>query len=67
MGWWRINKCPRCQGNMFLEKDEFGWYEHCLQCSYSQELEGIYEFNKKPTQREKKAVPIGGKPMRGIR
>jgi hypothetical protein len=52
---------------MFLEKDEFGWYEHCLQCSYSQELEGIYEFNKKPTQREKKAVPIGGKPMRGIR
>ena len=65
MGMWTFNKCPRCHGNMFLEKDEFGWYEQCLQCSHSQELPSTYEFNRKLAQREKKAVLAGAKSGRG--
>jgi len=26
--------CPRCHGEMFIENDEDGWYEKCLQCSH---------------------------------
>ncbi|MCJ7663302.1 MAG: hypothetical protein MUO24_03575 [Desulfobacterales bacterium] len=35
---WRLKSCPRCQGDIFLEHDSFGWYEECLQCSYHREL-----------------------------
>ena len=31
--------------NMFLDQDMDGWYEQCLQCSYSNELNSIPEFN----------------------
>jgi len=24
--------CPKCQGDMVLEKDHYGWYHHCIQC-----------------------------------
>ena len=31
----KLGRCPRCGGNMFLDTDPDGWYEECLQCSYS--------------------------------
>ena len=31
--------CPRCGGNVFLEKDLFGWIIDCLQCGYEQDVE----------------------------
>ncbi len=31
----RIAKgCPRCKGDMFIEKDRYGWHKQCLQCGY---------------------------------
>lgn len=65
MGTWRFSSCPRCRCDMFLEKDEDGWYELCLQCSYRKELASIYELEKEPDQREKKKALTGGKPQRG--
>ena len=39
---WRLKGCPRCGGDLFLEKDyEVGYYLECLQCSYTRELESI--------------------------
>jgi Zn ribbon nucleic-acid-binding protein len=33
--------CPRCKrGNMALDKDNYGWYEYCIQCGYLQDLDG---------------------------
>ena len=26
--------CPRCQGDMSLDSDQYGWYMECLQCGY---------------------------------
>jgi len=46
MGMWKLHGCPRCGGDMFLQKDEYGWCEQCLQCSYSHQLESMYEFRK---------------------
>lgn len=36
-------RCLRCGGNIILSSDEHGWYEHCLQCSYTQDLEVVVE------------------------
>jgi hypothetical protein len=30
MNKWRYKNCPRCRGDIFLEKDEYGWNEDCL-------------------------------------
>jgi hypothetical protein len=31
-------RCPKCGGNILVNSDEHGWYEHCLQCSYTHDL-----------------------------
>lgn len=38
---WRLKGCPRCGGDLFIEKDLDNWYEQCLQCSYRLELKNI--------------------------
>jgi len=42
-------RCPKCGGNLYLDKDYHGWYEQCLQCAYMRDLKVIYE-NKKPVK-----------------
>lgn len=29
-----FNSCPKCGGTVFLEKDQYGLYKQCMQCSY---------------------------------
>lgn len=36
---WRFKACPKCKGDVFIEKDMFGWYEQCLQCGHMHDLE----------------------------
>ena len=43
---WKFKNCPRCHGDIFIDKDLDGWYEQCLQCSYRHELKDIAEFKK---------------------
>ncbi len=31
---WRAKDCPRCGGDIFIDIDEQGWFNHCLQCGY---------------------------------
>jgi len=35
---WTRRQCPKCSGRVFLERDEFGWYEKCLFCGYQKEI-----------------------------
>ena len=56
---WQLKKCPRCGGDFFIEKDLYGWYEQCLQCSYRQELPDIAEFQRQMAQREKETAKVG--------
>jgi len=39
-------RCPKCGGNLYIDKDHHGWYEECLQCSYMKDLEAVYEVKK---------------------
>lgn len=38
---WKFKSCPRCGGDIFLDKDMDSWYEQCLQCGYRHDLIGI--------------------------
>ncbi len=40
MATWRLKGCPRCNGDMFTDRDIDGWYEHCLLCGYTRDLPG---------------------------
>jgi hypothetical protein len=39
------NKCPKCGGSMYLDRDEYGWYETCLQCSFTSMLDKIVDVH----------------------
>jgi|TARA_B100002003_G_C14098913_1_gene528501 DNA-directed RNA polymerase subunit M/transcription elongation factor TFIIS len=39
---WKDKNCSRCSGIVYLEKDIYGWYEQCLQCGYSRDLDTLY-------------------------
>ena len=30
--------CAKCQGDMYLERDAYGWFRQCLQCGRIVEL-----------------------------
>ena len=49
----RLKGCPRCKGDIVLDKDHYGWYEHCLQCGYLRDLESKVEAQEQPAQVEK--------------
>ena len=40
-------RCPKCGGNLFLDNDDMGWYEQCLQCSFIRYLDVVYENGSK--------------------
>lgn len=35
---WKFKNCPRCHGDILLDRDRAKWYETCLQCGYQREL-----------------------------
>lgn len=59
MGMWKFKSCPRCGGDLFIERDLNGWYEQCLQCSYKRELKDLSKFSKHMVQKGKEpAEPL---------
>ena len=45
--------CPKCNGDVFVEKDISGWYERCLQCGYDRDLKDVLEVQVKSSHRKK--------------
>jgi len=42
MGKLKINGCTHCKnGEVFVDHDQYGWYECCLQCGYTRDLPDI--------------------------
>jgi hypothetical protein len=42
-----VGRCPKCGGNLYLDKDYNGWYEQCLQCAFMKDLALEYQSRKK--------------------
>jgi len=37
----RWKSCPKCKGDVWLDQDDYGWYEQCTICDYLCSLDGI--------------------------
>ena len=60
MAMWKFKGCPRCGGDVFLDRDMENWYEQCLQCSYRHELKSIAEFQDQSAPKGKELAMAGG-------
>ena len=58
---WRFKSCPKCKGDIYLEKDIDGWYERCLQCGYNRDLKYVVEVREQPTETKELATAGTGK------
>jgi hypothetical protein len=48
--------CPRCKGDLFDAKDQYGFYISCLQCGFQRNVEAVrlqrrlLRFSSRPHQ-----------------
>jgi Zn ribbon nucleic-acid-binding protein len=43
----KLKSCPRCKkGDIALDRDQYGWYEYCIQCGYMDDLAGVVELGQ---------------------
>jgi hypothetical protein len=41
MAKWKLKGCPRCKGDLLVERAGDKWDEYCLQCGYRRDLKII--------------------------
>ena len=46
---WRFKGCPRCGGDLFIDRDIEGWYEQCLMCAYREKF-GLESLTQPDTE-----------------
>jgi len=51
-----LGACPRCKGDVELDRDHYGWYRQCLQCGHLRDLQTVVQVKDKITR--KKALRI---------
>ncbi|MBI2906338.1 MAG: hypothetical protein HYX92_01640 [Chloroflexi bacterium] len=39
----KLKACVKCNGDVLVERDAYGWYEQCLQCGRLRDLAGPAE------------------------
>ena len=39
-------RCSKCGGNLYIDKDHYGWYEQCLQCGFTCDLKVVCKNEK---------------------
>jgi len=48
----RLKSCPKYGGDVLVDRDEHGWYEHCLQCGHRRDMESVAEPHAQHRERE---------------
>jgi DNA-directed RNA polymerase subunit M/transcription elongation factor TFIIS len=41
MAVWKLKSCPRCNGDLFIQRETDGWYEECLSCGYQKDISDL--------------------------
>ena len=54
----RLKDCPKCGGDVLLDRDHYGWYEQCLQCGHLRDLRNIAQANVERSKPQKKLSPV---------
>ncbi|MFA5316129.1 MAG: hypothetical protein WC369_01740 [Dehalococcoidales bacterium] len=37
----RLKSCPKCGGDVRVDRDHYGWFEQCIQCGHTHDMEVI--------------------------
>jgi len=53
---WKFRSCPRCGGDIFIERESDDWYEQCLQCGYLHDITCRVEVYKHSDDKNKEGV-----------
>ncbi|HJN87866.1 MAG: hypothetical protein QF714_08730 [Dehalococcoidia bacterium] len=53
MFWFR--QCPRCSGDIYVDRDQYGPYITCIQCGFSRDVPNVSEG---PTVISAEPVPV---------
>lgn len=62
MARWKLKGCIRCGGDLFVDRDEYDWYEGCLCCGYRGELSIVANYGKQSTEKSREpALAASGK------
>jgi len=56
---WRLKGCPKCGGDVFIDRDMNGWYEQCLQCGYVHDLKSVLEVKEQTRENTREPVLAG--------
>jgi len=49
----KLKGCPRCGGDIFIDRDQYGWYEYCIQCGYINDTKRSVKLGQHPDRDEK--------------
>ena len=45
MAVWKLKSCPKCNGDLFLQREATGWNEVCLACGYRKDISNLITVN----------------------
>lgn len=57
---WKLKTCPRCQGDLFIDRDMDGWYEQCLQCGYRRGMRVVAQAKQEQPVPRPERLPSSG-------
>jgi hypothetical protein len=49
---WKFKSCPRCKGDLYVDRDSYGCYQGCIQCGYLKDLPDLALFDKQPEEEQ---------------
>ena len=49
----KLKGCPRCKGDVRIDRDEYGWYEECIQCGHVCDLKSVVIDQKQDPEKPK--------------
>lgn len=52
---WNMKRCPRCQGDVYIDEDMGSCYEKCLQCGYEREMARVSTVKSNVEKESKEA------------
>jgi DNA-directed RNA polymerase subunit M/transcription elongation factor TFIIS len=59
MAIWKLKSCPRCNGDVFVQRETEGWYEGCLLCGYEREVSNLISVNSVGQIKIDDSEPVG--------
>lgn len=52
----RFKACPKCGGDLYVNKDNYGTFVNCMQCGYLKDVTEETQAPRAPIQEERSAA-----------